>query len=175
MTRSYLPKKSKENFPPCDVKGCTKDGSCRAPKDRTLREYYHFCPEHAAEYNKNWDYCKGMSVDDIEQAIREDVVWGRPSWAFGKGPAVNDPLNVLKDAGVNMGKKGASISAAADKKVINAMQILGIEPPLSKEKIRARYRDLAKQYHPDKTGGDKLAETKFKDISAAYKLLSKMV
>jgi len=176
MSRNYFKEKSKEVFLPCDVKGCPADGTCRAPKDRTLKEYYHFCPKHAAEYNKNWDYCKGMSANDIEQAIRDDVVWNRPSWAFGKGPAVNDPFDMLKDAGVKMGKKGAGATAAkADAKVVKAMRILGVDAPLSKEKLKVKYRELAKQYHPDKTGGDKLAETRFKDISAAYKLLSKVV
>ena len=49
----------------CDHPGCTKAGTCRAPKNRDLREYWHFCPEHAAEYNKNWNYYADMTHDEI--------------------------------------------------------------------------------------------------------------
>ena len=46
----------------CEHAGCTKAGTCRAPKDRTLREYWHFCTEHAAEYNKNWNALKNSET-----------------------------------------------------------------------------------------------------------------
>jgi curved DNA-binding protein len=37
--------------------------------------------------------------------------------------------------------------------------------------IKKAYRKLAKQYHPDKNPGDKVAEEKFKEINAAYEVL----
>ena len=49
----------------CDHFGCTKAGTCRAPKTRDLKEYWWFCKEHAAEYNKNWNYYANMSPDEI--------------------------------------------------------------------------------------------------------------
>ena len=51
----------------CDHPGCNKAGTCRAPKTRDLREYWWFCREHAAEYNKNWNYYAGMTPDEIEE------------------------------------------------------------------------------------------------------------
>jgi len=42
---------------------------------------------------------------------------------------------------------------------------------LSKE-IKSAYRKLAKKYHPDVNPGNKAAEAKFKEITAAYNLLS---
>src|SRR5262249_10135385 len=42
----------------------------------------------------------------------------------------------------------------------------------SDKEIKKKYRKLAKKYHPDKTGGDKSKEHKFKEISAAYEVLS---
>ena len=50
----------------CDYPNCSKAGVCRAPKARDLKEYYWFCKEHAAEYNKNWNYYAGMTTDEIE-------------------------------------------------------------------------------------------------------------
>ena len=42
----------------CDHPDCEEAGTCRAPKDRSLRDYYWFCQKHVAQYNKNWDFLK---------------------------------------------------------------------------------------------------------------------
>ena len=49
---------------------------------------------------------------------------------------------------------------------------LGVKSSATSEQIRAAYRKLALKYHPDRRPGDKDAERKFKEISAAYDLLS---
>lgn len=49
--------------------------------------------------------------------------------------------------------------------------ILGVAKTASEDDIRKAYRALAKKYHPDLNPGDSAAEDKFKEISAAYKLL----
>ena len=51
-------------------------------------------------------------------------------------------------------------------------KILGVSETASEEEIKKAYRELAKKYHPDRVGGDKAAEEKFKDISEAYSVLS---
>lgn len=48
---------------------------------------------------------------------------------------------------------------------------LGVGEKASAEEIKRAYRKLAKQYHPDSTGGDKAKESRFKDISNAYDVL----
>lgn len=48
---------------------------------------------------------------------------------------------------------------------------LGVAKDASPENIKKQYRKLAKQYHPDSTGGDKAKETRFKEISNAYDVL----
>lgn len=54
----------------------------------------------------------------------------------------------------------------------NLYDILGVKPTTSAEEIKKAYRELAKRYHPDRTGGDKAKESRFKDITAAYEILS---
>lgn len=49
--------------------------------------------------------------------------------------------------------------------------ILGVDRKASPEEIRKAYRKLARMYHPDINPGDKKAEDKFKEISAAYEVL----
>jgi molecular chaperone DnaJ len=50
-------------------------------------------------------------------------------------------------------------------------KVLGVDRKASPEEIKKAYRKLARQYHPDKNPDDKQAETKFKEISAAYDVL----
>jgi DnaJ-class molecular chaperone len=51
-------------------------------------------------------------------------------------------------------------------------KILGVKEDANADEIKKSYRDLAKKLHPDRTGGDKSKEVRFKEISAAYEVLS---
>lgn len=51
-------------------------------------------------------------------------------------------------------------------------EVLGVARNATAEQIRSAYRKLAKAHHPDLRPGDKAAEERFKEISAAYELLS---
>ncbi|MGB8932766.1 MAG: J domain-containing protein [Anaeromyxobacteraceae bacterium] len=50
--------------------------------------------------------------------------------------------------------------------------ILGVARTASPEEIKRAYRKLAHQFHPDKNPGNKTAEERFKEISAASEVLS---
>ncbi len=50
--------------------------------------------------------------------------------------------------------------------------ILGVKRDASEKEIKQAYRKLARKYHPDVNPGDKSAEAKFKEINAAYEVLS---
>ena len=54
----------------------------------------------------------------------------------------------------------------------NFYQILGVSRDASERDISSAYRKLARQYHPDVTGGDKDAEARFKQVNAAHDVLS---
>ena len=51
-------------------------------------------------------------------------------------------------------------------------ETLGVNRNASKEEIKSAYRKLAMKYHPDRNPGDKSAETKFKEATEAYQILS---
>ena len=51
-------------------------------------------------------------------------------------------------------------------------RILGLERGADEAEIKRAFRKLARQYHPDATKGNKLLETKFKDLNEAYEVLS---
>ncbi len=54
---------------------------------------------------------------------------------------------------------------------VDLYEILGVSKNAEQDEIRKAYLKLAHKYHPDKTGGDKEAETKLKEINAAYDIL----
>jgi molecular chaperone DnaJ len=49
---------------------------------------------------------------------------------------------------------------------------LGVEGKASDDEIKKAYRKLARQYHPDTNHGDAKSEERFKEIQAAYAILS---
>ncbi len=50
-------------------------------------------------------------------------------------------------------------------------ELLGVSRSATQDELRKAYLKLAHKYHPDKTGGDKPAEDKLKEINAAYDIL----
>jgi len=55
---------------------------------------------------------------------------------------------------------------------MNHYEILGVDKNATKDDIKKAYRKLALQYHPDRNPDNKDAESKFKEISNAYEILS---
>ncbi len=51
-------------------------------------------------------------------------------------------------------------------------EVLGVSKQSDERELKASYRKLAHQHHPDKNPGDKVAEEKFKEASLAYSVLA---
>ena len=50
-------------------------------------------------------------------------------------------------------------------------EILGVSRDAGDGEIKKSYRKLAMKFHPDQNKGNKEAEKKFKEVSAAYEIL----
>jgi molecular chaperone DnaJ len=50
-------------------------------------------------------------------------------------------------------------------------ELLGVSPRATDEEIKRAYRRMARELHPDSTGGDAVAEARFKEVTRAYEVL----
>lgn len=171
----------------CEAPGCEEAGEYRAPRapDR-LNDYYWFCLEHVRAYNKAWNYYAGLTESEIERQIQFDTQWQRATWPLGARiggtarfrhhqQAFRDAFGVFEDeprpdeeARRRMrGERPPNGPAEA------ALRTLDLDWGADAAEIKARYKELAKRYHPDANGGDKAAEERLKSINHAYAVLKK--
>ena len=174
----------------CDIPGCDAAGHYRAPRSRhELTSYFWFCLDHVRAYNKSWNYCAGMSEDEMEHQIRADVTWNRPSWPLGARSVLFNRMagqphanygafaaDDWSERDANAGGNGAGANGAgrrprpgSDQE--KALAVLDLAPPITQDAIRTRYKDLVKRHHPDANGGDTSAEERLKLINQAYATL----
>ena len=155
----------------CDFPGCQKAGTCRAPKTRDLREYWNFCQEHAADYNKNWNFYADMTPDEIEEDW-ERQTFGEPIKQRSKQDTA-DYIKFLNDfitGRSTFDKMPPKKSVPAN--ITAAFRTLDLPITASWREVGTRYRALAKKYHPD-TAGTNMAGNEFTKISSAYQTLKK--
>ena len=174
----------KLNHKICDNANCTNLGEYKAPKSRSqLNVYYFFCLNHVKEYNKSWNFYKGLSVDQIELSMRKDTVWDRPSWPLKGNPSkVMDQLNEFLSNDYSLFEKDKEIRDFLKNKMIDedltneehqSLEILELKIPINVEEIKKKYKKLVKIFHPDVNANNKKAEKKFKEITEAYRVLLK--
>lgn len=157
----------------CDHPGCTCAGEYRAPRSRTLTDYYWFCLDHVRSYNASWNYYAGMNETEIEAELRKDMVGQRPSWRFGHRVAWRFG-NGVKDFGLfdfEDEAPRAKPRARPPTPQEAALETFDLTLPLTLAALKARYKELVKRHHPDAHGGDKAAEERLKIINQAYATL----
>ena len=156
----------------CAQEGCEASGEFRAPKSsHHLREYHWFCLNHVREYNKAWDFYKGMSPEEIEASRVSDITWNRPSWPVGGWRTLLENATYLD--GLESFLKGLSPAPVVPSEVQKALSTLELALPLTIESLKKQYKKLAKRHHPDLHGGSKQAEERLKIINEAYQIVKK--
>jgi curved DNA-binding protein CbpA len=171
---------------PCDHVGCQRGGAHRAPKARDREgEFWWFCGEHAAEYNRQWNYFSGMSAADLEAFDRAEANGHRPTWTFRAGrndrlsaarrgykpnPS-SDPFGMFGRAGRAQADKGGPEAPQRSTLQVLALDTLGLDPQAASAAIRQRYADLVKKLHPDSNGGDRSYEGQLMKVIRAYQTL----
>ena len=173
----------KTHYKKCDSPKCNEKGEFRAPKSRVmLNKYFYFCLDHIKEYNKSWDFYKGMSVEQIENSMRSDTFWDRPSWPLKNSfKNIFDEFNEYVEDFVKNNDDKINDAYFKNKLLDENLTIeeakslkeLDLKMPISLEKIKKNYKKLVKIFHPDVNGNNKDAEERFKQINESYKLLLK--
>ena len=176
---------------PCDHAGCRRAASARAPKSRDMmNEHYWFCQEHAAEYNRNWNFFAGMSEGEM-RAFQKDELFsgGRPTWEmkaskhsreaasfqhkFKRGEGYRDPFDLFGRGGAQAQTRVEPEARLLGKLERNALAELDLEVNADGPKIRSRYTDLVRKLHPDANGGDRAGENRLQKVIRAYQTLRK--
>jgi hypothetical protein len=137
----------------CDRHGCGEPGNCPAPKSPNSPERWYFCQAHAAEYNRGYDYFEGLSAEDA--AAREAA---ETSTASGYANAKHYAW-------------GGAGDGTRSRDEMHALEALELESDASFDDVRAAWRRLAKENHPDVRPGDPNAAVRFQAVQAAYEVL----
>jgi hypothetical protein len=163
----------------CDHVGCVRAGECRAPKRRDARdEFWWFCVEHAADYNRRWNFFEGMSDSELRAYEESERIGHRPTWTF-RPSAADREASIARKFHAFRGEAAHPFTGAAappprrrlSRLQVMALETLGLEEGAEPAAVRARYAELVKRYHPDSNGGDRSAEAHLHKVIRAYQAL----
>ena len=158
----------------CDWTNCKKSGKFKAPQEKdNSKNYKWLCEEHIKLFNNNWNYFEGMSQNEIENFIKSDITWHRPTQKFGSSDnffnilwnnALNDNFNLFKGEKIFKDSKYNRLN----EKDKDAFKIMGLEINTEWLIIQKKFKTLVKKFHPDRNAGNKQFEDKLKKITLAY-------
>ena len=163
----------------CEWNSCNKKGSFKAPREKdNSKKFMWLCKDHISEFNKSWNYFNGMSQDEIENFLKSDTTWHRPTQKFG---SIDNFFNILWNNALNDGFSFFSNhkKSSLDNKNLNvidlaALRTLELKASSDWTLIQKRFKSLVKKYHPDMNAGNKQYEEKLKQITLAYTHLKKL-
>ena len=154
--RSYADKgRSSAKVRLCDREGCHAVGDRPAPKAPHSPERWYFCQAHAAEYNKNWDYFANLTPEEAARRAAEEELSNSGFRSSAQ----------WKWAGPGDGSRSRD--------EMRALAALELESDADFTAVKAAWRKLAKENHPDLKPGDAEADQRFKQVQAAYDVLRK--
>jgi hypothetical protein len=176
----------------CEHPTCREPGEFRAPGYRPSGfdgpgEWRWFCLDHVREFNAGYDWFEGMSAEEILMAQAPAAGWRTESPRFGPRAGVDgmprwadfdDPLEAISArAGGIRSRAERSARMAMDgrfsKDEAEALETMGLGSDTDRRRLRRRYSELVRRYHPDRNGGDRRHEARLGQVVEAYQLLRK--
>ncbi len=137
----------------CDREGCNEHGDRPAPKAPNSPERWYFCERHAGEYNRNWNYFAGLSPEEAAKRAAEEA----------------NGANGFKSS-AHWGWSGPGDDSRS-RDEMRALDVLELDSDADFAAIKAAYRRLAKENHPDLKQNDEEAAKRFQQVQAAYDVL----
>ena len=182
----------------CEWPDCKNKAPHRAPKGRANdKEYWHFCLNHVREYNQSYNFFQGMNADAVARYQKDALTGHRPTWKMGANTSSKkgkgnpeaelegaaDPFNMFSELnGRGRWRPGPGAGAepkSETRKVFNAerkaLLVMGLGTDATLETVKAKYKALVKQHHPDANGGDRSTEDRLIEIIKAYNYLKTVV
>ncbi|WP_086619467.1 J domain-containing protein [Erythrobacter tepidarius] len=176
----------------CEAPGCCKPGEFRAPGRRPHGfdgpgEWRWFCLNHVREFNARYDWFAGMSAEEILEAQSPIAGWRSESRAFRPTAGIADaprwadyadPLDAIaaRARGIKSRAERAARTAMSgrfSKEEALALEVMGLGSDTDRSRLRRRYSELVRRYHPDRNGGDRRHEAQLTAVVDAYQLLRK--
>jgi len=176
----------------CEAPACREAGEFRAPGHRPSGfdgpgEWRWFCLQHVREFNAGYDWFEGMSADEILAAQSPVSGWKTENPAYSPSASINgmprwadfdDPLDAIHArAGGIRSRAEREARMAMDgrfsKEEAVALETMGLGSNTDKRRLRRRYSELVRRYHPDRNGGDRSFEVRLGKVVDAYQLLRK--
>ena len=158
----------------CDWNNCSNTGEYKAPveKDNSKR-FRLLCLAHVKEFNKNWNYFKGMDDEQVFDFLKSDMTWHKPTQSFSSSDNFfkvlwNYTLKDEFDKTKLRGEYNHMNQFKFDANDIKAFSILGVSVGQKWEQIQDQFKTLVKKFHPDINLGNKEYEEKLKLITLAY-------
>ena len=167
----------------CAEPGCDAAGDYRAPPGDGAAKaadgpprWQYFCLDHVRQFNAKWNYFEGMSAEEIWAAQSPHAGWDEQATRVFAHNAATATLD-LDDPHQIFGRPQAAARRpgrreAADRRALAA---LGLGEDATLAEVKAKYRALARIYHPDTNQGDRRHEARFRALTDAYRQLTESV
>ena len=165
----------------CEWKNCNENGKFKAPLEKdNSKNYKWLCEKHIKLFNKNWNYFEGMSQQEIENFVKSDLTWHRPTQKFGSSDnffnilwnnALSDKFNLFKEEKIFNNLKDRKLS----EKDKDAFKIMELKFDADWSSIQKKFKTLVKKFHPDRNSGNKQFEDKLKKVTLAYSHLKLII
>lgn len=172
--------------------GCDAPGEFRAPGERRPSfdgpgEWRWFCLDHVREFNAGFDWFAGMTAEQIYAAQAPGAGWRtespafRPSAGYGDTPRwadFDDPLEAIAARANGIRSRArreaeVAMSGRFSREEAAALVTMGLGSDVDRSRLRRRYSELVRRYHPDRNGGDRRHEAQLGRVVEAYQLLRK--
>ncbi|MEE4199459.1 J domain-containing protein [Erythrobacter sp.] len=176
----------------CEHPTCAEPGEFRAPGYRANGfdgpgEWRWFCLDHVREFNAGYDWFEGMSAEEILAAQSPVNGWRRESPGFRPTVGVDgmprwadfdDPLEAISARAGGIRSRAQreaqmAMSGRFSKDEAEALETMGLGSDTDRRRLRRRYSELVRRYHPDRNGGDRRHEGRLTKVVDAYQTLRK--
>ena len=176
----------------CEHPTCRERGEFRAPGGGGHSfdgpgEWRYLCLDHVREFNAGYDWFEGMNAEEILDAQGPAAGWRTEQPAFRPTGGVDgmprwsdfsDPLDAISARASGIRSRAQREAAMAmdgrfSKEEAEALETMGLGLDTDRRRLRKRYSDLVRRYHPDRNGGDRGYEGRLNRVVEAYQTLRK--